>query len=359
MPSSDTPPAVTPSAPHRYRKLSLKYHSDKDDSADAAVIFARVAKAYDVLSNSALKATSDVHGEQGLKHGAPDGRGGTKGGHYAFEVSPVSVFETFHGTTNPYSALIDVTDAFEKLGRTGYASRSDGDDGQQRTFDIAVSLEEMHAGCVKRVSHARKTQRAVGGAVTEETRTLTLKIPPGCEHGRRFVFESEGDARPGVRPGPVVYVARATKHATFRRRGDHLVYAARRSLIDGVCGAIVALTGIDGKRLSIPVEEIMDAGSTKVVRGEGMARRAEKGGGRGDLFLVFDLVFPKTLSPTQREMMRAAFFFPGKNPTSPRRRKRRRRRSCSPRTTVPRGGAREGSSRASCFAKRAVRDANG
>ena len=89
------------SAPHRYRKLSLKYHPDKDDSADAAVIFARVAEAYDVLSTSALKATFDVLGEQGLKHGAPDGRGGTKGGHYAFEVSPVSVFEKFHGTENP------------------------------------------------------------------------------------------------------------------------------------------------------------------------------------------------------------------------------------------------------------------
>ena len=30
---------------------------------------------------------------------------------------------------------------------------------------------------------------------------------------------------------------------------------------------------------------------------------------------MFDLVFPKTLSPTQREMMRAAFFFPAKNPS--------------------------------------------
>ena len=33
------------------------------------------------------------------------------------------------------------------------------------------------------------------------------------------------------------------------------------------------------------------------------------------MLVVFDLVFPKTLSPTQREMMRAAFFFPAKNPS--------------------------------------------
>ena len=36
-----------------YRKLSLKYHPDKDDSSEAVVAFKRVAEAYDVLSDRA------------------------------------------------------------------------------------------------------------------------------------------------------------------------------------------------------------------------------------------------------------------------------------------------------------------
>ena len=66
-------------------------------------------------------------------------------------------------------------------------------------------------------------------------------MPPGCENGRRFVFEGEGNQRPGMEPGPVVYVAAALKHPIFTRTGDHLVYAAKIPLIDSLCGATLKL----------------------------------------------------------------------------------------------------------------------
>jgi DnaJ-class molecular chaperone len=304
----------------------LKYHPDKDDSPAASVIFARVAEAFEVLSSSPLKALFDVLGEVGLKQGVPDGKGNLKGGHYKFDVSPVSVFEQFHGTQNPYRALMDVSNAFEQLGRTGFASVSDGEHGAQRTFDVFFTLEELHSGVERRVEHVRKTQSTPGGAVTSETRTLTLRIPPGCEHGRRFVFENEGNSKCGVDRGPVVYVANAKTHAAFSRAGDDLVFVKKMSLIDGLCGCVVTLVGIDGVQLTVPVTDVVDGGSTKVVAGEGMARLGgvatqETGSNlssstskRGDLLVVFDLVFPRTMSPTQRALLRAAFLFPKSDP---------------------------------------------
>tara|TARA_B110000977_G_C11089642_1_gene496200 strand:- start:7589 stop:8551 length:963 start_codon:yes stop_codon:yes gene_type:complete len=293
----------------------LKYHPDKDDTEAAALIFNRVAEAYDVLSSGSTKATFDVLGEAGLKDGVPDGRGGVRGGHYTFDVSPISVFETFHGTENPYRALMDVTNAFEKLGRTGSAQSPDGENGAQRTFDVFFTLEELHNGCEKTLTHERKVQHTIGGEITSETRTVTLKIPKGCEHGRRFVFENEGNIRPGLNSGPIVYVVQAKKHETFKRKGYDLIYVARVSLIDAISGCTVSLTGIDGSKLTVPVTDIVDGGSTKVVGNEGMAVLSPMGKqSRGDLLIVFDVVFPKTLSPSQRNLMKAAFFFPSKNP---------------------------------------------
>ena len=170
-----------------------------------------------------------------------------------------------------------MTNAFEKLGRTGSASAPDGDDGRQRTFDVAVSLEEMPPGASNAFARAqdaeRRRRRSDGGDSRAD-----FENPPGCEHGRRFVFENEGNERPGMRPA---------RWCTWRRRrstsrsSDAATTSVRRarSLIDGLCGTTVALTGIDGKQLSVPVETIVDAGSTKVVSGEGMARRAEKAAG--------------------------------------------------------------------------------
>ena len=37
-------------------------------------------------------------------------------------------------------------------------------------------------------------------------------------------------------------------------------------------------------------------------------------GAWADCIVVFVLVFPSTMTPTRRDLMRAAFFFPGKNP---------------------------------------------
>ena len=48
--------------------------------------------------------------------------------------------------------------------------------------------------------------------------------------------------------------------------------------------------------------DIVKTGSKKVVAGEGMTKAD---GSKGDLIIVFDIFFPKTLSPTQRDLMRA------------------------------------------------------
>jgi DnaJ-class molecular chaperone len=50
-----------------YRKLSLKYHPDKNPSEDAASKFAEIATAYDVLSDPEKRAAYDRGGEEAVK----------------------------------------------------------------------------------------------------------------------------------------------------------------------------------------------------------------------------------------------------------------------------------------------------
>lgn len=50
-----------------YRKLSLKYHPDKNPSEDASSKFAEIAAAYDVLSDPDKRKTYDQGGEDAVK----------------------------------------------------------------------------------------------------------------------------------------------------------------------------------------------------------------------------------------------------------------------------------------------------
>ena len=50
-----------------YRKLSLKYHPDKNPSPDAATKFAEIAAAYDVLSDPEKREAYNRGGEEAVK----------------------------------------------------------------------------------------------------------------------------------------------------------------------------------------------------------------------------------------------------------------------------------------------------
>jgi DnaJ-class molecular chaperone len=50
-----------------YRKLSLKYHPDKNPSPDAAQKFAEIAAAYDVLSDPEKREAYNRGGEEAVK----------------------------------------------------------------------------------------------------------------------------------------------------------------------------------------------------------------------------------------------------------------------------------------------------
>uniref|UniRef100_A0A9J8A2N6 GIPC PDZ domain containing family, member 2 n=1 Tax=Cyprinus carpio carpio TaxID=630221 RepID=A0A9J8A2N6_CYPCA len=85
-----------------YRKQALKWHPDKNKTANAEEKFKEVAEAYDVLSDPKKREIYDQYGEEGLKGGggATDGPGGNFT--YTFHGDPHATFATFFGGANPF-----------------------------------------------------------------------------------------------------------------------------------------------------------------------------------------------------------------------------------------------------------------
>ena len=95
-----------------FRKLSLKYHPDKNKgSEEATVMFQKISKAYEVISDPDKRAIYDVDGEKGLER------------HEKGENQPANPFDMFFG------------------GGGGGKKR-----GQDAHVDVHVSLEDLYNG---------------------------------------------------------------------------------------------------------------------------------------------------------------------------------------------------------------------
>lgn len=111
-----------------------------------------------------------------------------------------------------------------------------------------------------------------------------------------------GDQHPGVKAADVVFVVAEKPHPFFRREGADLFYTHRLPLVDALCGTSFKVTHLDGRQIPVTVNDVAGPNSQKVVRGEGMPQT--KSGGKGDLRIQFNIVFPKHLSDEQKVGLR-------------------------------------------------------
>jgi len=89
-----------------------------------------------------------------------------------------------------------------------------------------------------------------------------------------------------------------TPEDSWSRDGSTLIYTAKITLIEALCGKVLSIPTFDGRELSVPVTQIVAPGVTKVVKGEGMLDAAT--GVKGDLVIQFETIFPETLTPAQK-----------------------------------------------------------
>jgi DnaJ-class molecular chaperone len=189
-----------------YRKLALKYHPDKNHAPGAEEKFKEIGEAYDVLSDPKKRQIYDQLGEEGLKGGMPGGGTGGAGGmpnfggpggnfQYTYHGDPKATFAQFFGTSNPFESFfgggggggrggeemdIDISELLGGFGggpmggggfRGGPQFRRGSGGPQvgggmkrkpQRVQDptiekeVFVSLEEIAAGCEKKMKISRK-----------------------------------------------------------------------------------------------------------------------------------------------------------------------------------------------------------
>ncbi|XP_006010990.1 dnaJ homolog subfamily B member 5 [Latimeria chalumnae] len=319
-----------------YRKMALKFHPDKNKAPNAEEKFKEIAEAYEVLSDHKKRTIYDQYGEEGLKAGGNSSGGQGNTFHYTFHGDPHATFASFFGGSNPFDIFFgtgrtrmsngfdhddmdiddDDDDPFNAFGRFGF----NGINGYHRrhpesshirrkvqdppvVHELKISLEEIYHGCTKRMKITRRRLNPDGRTVRTEDKILNIVIKRGWKEGTKITFPKEGDETPDNVAADIVFLLKDKLHPHFKRDGSNIVYTARISLKEALCGCTVNIPTIDGRVIPLPCSDIVKPGTVKRLRGEGLPF-PKSPAQRGDLIVEFRIRFPDRIAPQTKEVLK-------------------------------------------------------
>ncbi|XP_010555100.1 PREDICTED: dnaJ homolog subfamily B member 13-like [Tarenaya hassleriana] len=305
-----------------YRKLAMKWHPDKNptNKKESESKFKQISEAYEVLSDPQKRAIYDQYGEEGLKGNVPPPDAGgatffsTGDGPTSFRFNPRSaddIFAEFFGFSSPFggggrggsrfSSMFGGDDMFASFGGGGGGSMHH-QGGARKAAPIEnklpCSLEDLYKGTTKKMKISREIAD-VSGKTMQVEEILTIDVKPGWKKGTKITFPEKGNEQPGVIPADLVFVIDEKPHSVFTRDGNDLVVTQKVALTEALAGYTVNLTTLDGRRLTIPINNVIHPEYEEVVPKEGMPLQKDPAR-KGNLRIKFVIKFPARLTVDQK-----------------------------------------------------------
>ena len=317
-----------------YRKLSLKYHPDKNPAPDAANKFAEIATAYDVLSDDDKRETYNRGGEEAVQMAE---QRGNQPAH-----DPFSIFEAFgfggmggHGrgreeqrTPNvqiPLSVSLkqlylgEVLDvAYSRQVVCVEAGSCQKQNNECQGPGVRMKVQQLAPGfvqqvqvqdpsCVARGKSWKSPCKACPKGMTEEEEIqLTVDVQAGMRDGENIKFDQIADEAVGHIAGDLIFIVREIKHEFFTRKGDDLYAEMHISLLDSLVGFKSSFAHLDGHTVVIEKSDVSYCSQVVTVKNEGMPKRKGGKNVRGDLFVTLLIDFPQKFTPLQKQKITEA-----------------------------------------------------
>jgi molecular chaperone DnaJ len=321
-----------------FRRLAMKYHPDRNPGdKQAEEKFKKVKEAYEILSDAKKRSAYDQFGHAGVDPSMGGGqhadfsdvfgdifgdifgggrRGGAGGGgrsraqrgsdlRYNLELS---LEDAVSGTevkirVPTYVACTTCGGTGAKAGSGPVTCSTCQGHGvvrmQQGFFAVQQTCPACH-GSGQQIKDPCKT--CYGQGRVQDTKTLSVKIPPGVDTGDRIRLAGEGESGAAGGPAGDLYVQVNVKdHPIFSRDGANLYCEVPISFPTACLGGDLEVPTLDGKvSLKIPAET--QTGKNFRIRGKGV--KPVRGGPVGDLICKVRVETPVNLTKDQIEMVK-------------------------------------------------------
>jgi len=321
-----------------FKRKAMKFHPDRNsDDKDAEVKFKEAREAYDILSNPKKRAAYDQFGHAGVdpSMGGAGGFGGGGSGNFSDIFGDVfsDIFggggggggqRAYRGADLRYKLDLDLEEAVSgttvkirvpvmtscgtcegsgsKKGSTPSTCTTCGGQGQVRMqqgfFSVQQTCPRCH-GTGKMITDPCGTCHGQGRV--KETKTLSVKVPPGVDTGDRIRLSGEGEAGEfGGPPGDLYVETHVRDHAIFQREESNLYCEMPISFVTAALGGDLEVPTLEGKvKLKVPAET--QSGKLFRLRGKGV--KPVRGGAVGDLMCRVVVETPVNLTSQQKDLL--------------------------------------------------------
>jgi molecular chaperone DnaJ len=323
-----------------YRRVAMKHHPDRNPGDKASEDkFKEASEAYEILSDEQKRAAYDQFGHAGVdgNSGMGGGAGAGAGGFGNFSDIFGDVFGDIFGGAGGrsrggpsrgsdlrYTLDLSLEDAVRgsqvqiKVPTLAHCGTCDGSGakpgskpikcstcagmGQVRMQQGFFSVQQACPNC-----HGRGTTisdpcgSCHGQGRVEETKTLSVKVPPGVDTGDRIRLSGEGEAGAEGGPSGDLYVQVSVKeHEIFQRDGRDLYCEVPIDFVQATLGGEIEVPTLDGRvKLKVPAET--QTGKLFRLRGKGVT--PVRGGSAGDLMCRVVLETPVNLTAKQKDLL--------------------------------------------------------
>jgi curved DNA-binding protein len=275
-----------------YRKLALKYHPDKNQGdKKAETKFKEINEAYAVLSDAEKKKHYDLYGSTDFhqRYSQEDifrgfdlndvlrqfGFGGAgQSPHFRGGMGGNSGFSSFFNQGQP--------------GGCGGGCHGAAEKGQDMTYQITVSLEEVLNGAERTI-----TLRKNG-----TPQNVSVKIPKGIEAGKKLRLQGRGgNSRNGGQPGDLYLKVDIASNDNFTREGDDLITQKLITFSEACFGTTIEVETLENKKFMVKIAPGTTHDSRLRLKGHGLPMGPL--GERGDLYVKIGVKVPKELTEQQ------------------------------------------------------------